>query len=121
MNESTSVAAPVKKREIFGWCCFDFANSAFTTVITTAVYLIYFKNVVMENSPNAPAYWGFTLMLAQLAVIIVSPLVGAMADLKGNKKGFLMATAITCSIIPPSSAPSRRFALLRPRSGPWGP
>lgn len=98
MNGRVDPATPVKKREIFGWCCFDFANSAFTTVITTAVYLVYFKNVVMAGDPKSTAYWGIALALAQFGVILVSPLIGAMADVRANKKGFLMTTAIICSL-----------------------
>ena len=34
-------ASPVTRREIFGWCCFDFANSAFTTIIVTRITRTY--------------------------------------------------------------------------------
>ena len=38
---------PVKKREIFGWAMFDFANSSYTTVVITAVYSAFFTEVVV--------------------------------------------------------------------------
>jgi len=97
MSQPTS-PAPVKRREIFGWCCFDFANSAFTTVIITAVYFVYFKNVVMAGDPAASSYWGWALALSQVGVIAVSPLIGAMADVTARKKTYLMGTAVMCSI-----------------------
>lgn len=89
---------PVKKREIFGWCCFDFANSAYVTIIVTVVYFPYFTNVVAAGAPAAAAWWGITLALAQLAVLLVSPLVGAMADIRANKKTLLAITAALCSL-----------------------
>jgi MFS transporter, UMF1 family len=89
---------PVKKSEIFGWCCFDFANSAFTTVIITAVYFVYFKNVVMAGSPSASAWWGIALAVSQLGAIALSPLIGAMADVRAAKKKFLMMSAVLCSV-----------------------
>jgi MFS transporter, UMF1 family len=89
---------PVKRREIFGWCCFDFANSSFTTIIITVVYARYFMGVVAADLPSAPALWGGALALAQLFVILVSPLIGAMADARAGKKLYLMCTAVTCSI-----------------------
>jgi MFS transporter, UMF1 family len=89
---------PVKKREIFGWCCFDFANSAFTTIIITVIYARYFVGVVADGQVSAPAWWGRALALSQVAVILVSPLLGAVADAKAGKKRFLMMTALVCSV-----------------------
>jgi UMF1 family MFS transporter len=89
---------PVKRREIFGWCCFDFANSAFTTLIITVIYSVYFAKVVAEGRPIASTWWGFTLAGAQLAVLLVSPLIGAMADIRANKKTFLAVTATVCAL-----------------------
>ncbi len=93
-----SVFPPVRRREIFGWCCFDFANSAYVTIIVTVIYLPYFTKVVAADAPAAAAWWGFTLALAQLAVLLVSPLVGAMADIRANKKTLLACTAGTCAL-----------------------
>lgn len=89
---------PVKGREIFGWCCFDFANSSYTTIIITVIYSVYFSNVVAAKDPRAAAWWGLTLALAQLAVLLVSPLIGAMCDIRANKKTFLAATASLCAV-----------------------
>jgi UMF1 family MFS transporter len=87
----------VKRREIFGWCCFDFANSAFTTIIITVVYAVYFTAVVAGNDPRGPGWWGTALAVSQLAVILVSPLLGAVADVTARKKMFLMGSALVCS------------------------
>lgn len=89
---------PVKRREIFGWCCFDFANSAFTTVIITVVYSLYFLGVVAEGDARGPGWWGTALAVSQLVVIFVSPLIGAIADVRARKKVFLMASAVVCSL-----------------------
>jgi UMF1 family MFS transporter len=89
---------PVKKSEIVGWCCFDFANSAFTTVIITVVYSIYFQKVVAAGDARAEGWWGTALGASQFVVIAVSPLIGAIADVTARKKQFLMGTAIVCSV-----------------------
>lgn len=93
-----AVSPPVKRSEIFGWCCFDFANSAFTTIIITVVYSKYFTAYVAADDPRAAGWWGTGLSFAQLIVIFLSPLIGAVADLTGRKKAFLMTTAIICSV-----------------------
>ncbi|HEX2100045.1 MAG TPA: MFS transporter, partial [Candidatus Synoicihabitans sp.] len=89
---------PVRKREIWGWCCFDFANSAFTTIIITVVYAIYFQKVVAEGHAHAESWWGRTLSLSQVVVLFLSPLIGAVADVRARKKLFLMVAAFTCSL-----------------------
>ncbi|QYM79512.1 MFS transporter [Horticoccus luteus] len=89
---------PVRKREIFGWCCFDFANSAFTTVIITVVYAVYFMRVVAGNDPRGPGWWGTALAVSQVVVILLAPLLGAVADVTARKKTFLMGSAVVCSI-----------------------
>lgn len=99
MNEIERDRSPVKKSEIFGWCCFDFANSAFTTVIITVVYSVYFEKVVAGGVAAAAAWWGGALAVSQMIVILFSPLIGAMADLRARKKTFLMISTIVCSVL----------------------
>jgi UMF1 family MFS transporter len=89
---------PVKRREIVGWCCFDFANSAFTTLIITVVYAVYFQKVVAANDPRAAGWWGTALALSQGVVIVLAPFVGAFADVTARKKVFLMGTAVVCAL-----------------------
>lgn len=98
MNETTDRQEPVKTREIFGWCCFDFANSAFTTVIITVIYAVYFQDVVAGGASWATAVWGWTLSLSQCVVILLSPIIGAIADMKAWKKRFLMVSTVVCSV-----------------------
>ncbi len=43
----------VRKREVFGWAMYDFANSGYTTVVLTAVFNAYFVSVVAQG-----AAWG---------------------------------------------------------------
>ncbi len=90
--------APVKRREIFGWCCFDFANSAFTTIIITVVYAVYFRQVVAGGEVRAISWWGTALAISQVMVIVLSPWVGAVADFTARKKPFLLATALLCAV-----------------------
>lgn len=90
---------PVLAQEIFGWCCFDFANSSFTTVIITVVFAPYFVSVIAGKDHAAASWWGETLALSQLFVVFVGPWIGARADAGACKKKFLMCTAIACSAL----------------------
>lgn len=89
---------PVRRREIFGWCCYDFANSSFTTIIITVVFAPWFLNVIAASDARGPGWWGTALALSQVVVILVSPLIGAMADVTARKKVYLMSAAVVCSL-----------------------
>ncbi|MGH9379238.1 MAG: MFS transporter [Thermoanaerobaculia bacterium] len=89
------VAPPVRKREIFGWAMFDFANSSFTTLIVTVAYSVYFTKLVAPGD-RADLLWGVGLAVSNLLVVLLAPAVGAAADASGRKKAFLFATYLIC-------------------------
>ncbi len=91
---------PSTRGQRFAWCLYDFANSSFPTVIVTAIYVRYFKGVVVA-SPD-PGYsdwlWGMSNSLAALIVFLSAPLLGSIADLAGRKRLFLVAATFLCVI-----------------------
>jgi MFS transporter, UMF1 family len=70
---------------------YDFALSGLQTVITTAIFPIYFVRVAAAHLPGSGGtqLYARANTIALLIVAVVSPLLGAIADYKGNKKGFL--------------------------------
>ncbi len=79
------------KKEIFGFCLFDFANSAYTTVIITAIYSVFFvKNI------GSPFLWSITLSASYALTLLLAPLTGAIADHSRKKKLFLFLTYLLC-------------------------
>ena len=70
----------VRKREVFGWAMYDFANSGYTTVVLTAVFNAYFVGVVAGNAAWATLAWTLTLALSSLIVMLTMPALGAYAD-----------------------------------------
>lgn len=100
MNSSFTSApsryAPAGRGEIFSWALFDFANSSYVTVIVTVVGSLYFKNTLMSGSEEAVAWWGGAGALANALVVLLSPVVGALADAQARKKAFLLATYLLC-------------------------
>lgn len=91
------MSSTVQRREIFGWCCYDFANSAYTTIVITVVFPVYFSSVVCGGSDSALALWGWMIGISQALVILLSPGLGMLADLQGAKKKFLILTTLFCS------------------------
>ena len=86
----------VRKREVFGWAMYDFANSGYTTVVLTAVFNVYFVSVAAANAPWATLAWTLALGLSSLVVMVSMPALGAFADLRAAKKRLLVLTTIGC-------------------------
>jgi UMF1 family MFS transporter len=93
-----SLAPDVKWREVWAWSMFDFANSAYTTVVITAVFSAYFVGVVSQNAPWSTFAWTAALSVSYAAILITGPLVGAWADAHAAKKPLLLATTVGCVV-----------------------
>ena len=97
MTETPSVTPlpPVTTKEILGWCMYDVADSAFTTVIVTALYAPYFSKIVVGDPGRADFLWGTAASISELVVAVLAPVLGAVADFSGSRKKFLAACAAT--------------------------
>ena len=88
----------VKKREVFGWAMYDFANSGYTTVVLTAVFNAYFVGVVADGASWGTLAWTLTLALSNFIIMFTMPAIGAYADLRAAKKRLLMLTTAACVV-----------------------
>ncbi len=94
--DQTALNDGVRKREVFGWAMYDFANSGYTTVVLTAVFNTYFVGVVAGNAEWATLAWTLALALSSALVMLTMPALGAFADLRAAKKRLLALTTIAC-------------------------
>ena len=86
---------------VAAWGSFDFAMSAFSGIMVTFVFPIYFINGIVTDG-HGDKYWGFTLAASMMVVAILTPLLGAMADVLRNKKAFLgifTSVTIICTVL----------------------
>ena len=88
----------VKRREVFAWAMYDFANSGYTTVVLTAVFNAYFVSVIAANTTWATFAWTATLAVSYAMVMIAGPFIGAYADVSGKKKPLLFIFTAGCVI-----------------------
>jgi len=93
---SRPLAADVKFREVWAWSMYDFANSAYTTVVITAVFGAYFVAGVAGNAPWATFAWTAALSVSYAAILVTGPLVGAWADAHAAKKKLLLFSTAGC-------------------------
>ena len=70
------------------WYLYDFGNSAYAAIILLAVFSLYFKNVVVGGAEGT-RMWSWAVGIAAIAVAIISPILGAIADSSRSKKLFL--------------------------------
>lgn len=95
---SVRLAAPphVRRRALVAWCLYDWANSAFPAVILTFVFAAYFAQGVAENPVLATGQWGLAITLSGLAIAILSPVLGAIADQNGRRKPWIAIFSLVC-------------------------
>lgn len=86
----------VRRREVFGWAMYDFANSGYTTVVLTAVFAAYFVGAVAGGRPWATFAWTAALSLSNALVMLSIPVMGAWADRRAAKKRLLMIVTAGC-------------------------
>lgn len=75
---------------IASWCLYDWANSAFPTIITTFIFSVYFTQVVAENPIAGAAQRSYAVSASAFVVAICAPLLGAIADNTGRRKPWLL-------------------------------
>ncbi len=98
-------------KEKFGWCLYDWANSAFATTIIAAILPVYFaERIVPINGVDmgflgwnctlsATSLWGYASGLTSLLILMSAPVLGGIADRVHRKKGFLMTFCFTGSFL----------------------
>ena len=84
------------RKRIWGWYFFDWASQPYNTLLLTFIFGPYFAQTAtnalvdggMELSAakaQAQAYWGYGLALAGIAIAILAPILGAVADSSGRR------------------------------------
>ncbi len=83
------------KRTINGWAFYDWANSAYYLVISTAVFPIYYSSVTNERihlfggELSNTALYSFSISAAYILITFLSPLLSGIADYAGRRMFFL--------------------------------
>jgi len=85
-------------RALFAWALFDWASTPFATLIVTFVFPAYFARAVVGDEVRGQALWGYAIGSAGLAIAVLSPLLGAIADAGGRRKPWLLAFSSLCIV-----------------------
>jgi len=104
-------ARPVQKREIFAWCLYDWANSAYSTLSIT-ILVIYLTKFVLPDDDMGTIAYGYGIGLTTLVAAILSPILGAIADARASKRTWLAMTTL------PGAAAAAAMCFV-PTQYPW--
>ena len=88
--------SPTSRSPVWAWATYDFANSAFTTLVVTFVYAAFFAKGIAPDENTGTDLWSTGITLSAVFVAFLSPFMGAMADRGGYRKRYLgIATIIS--------------------------
>ncbi|SEM15575.1 MFS transporter, UMF1 family [bacterium A37T11] len=90
------------KRVISAWAMFDWANSAYNLVITTTVFPVYYTAITQTTAHGDQVQFfgrmfintalaNYSLSFAYLLMVLILPILSALADNRGNQKTFMKA------------------------------
>ena len=87
-----------KRKEVFAWSLYDFANQPFTTIVVTFIYSAFFVKVIAPDENLGTTMWANSIALSAIIVAILSPILGAIADNGGFRKFLLILFTWICSV-----------------------
>lgn len=106
------LAPPGAKKSIFAWCLYDWANSAFSTVIITFIFSVFFTRGMIGDETLGAAWWGYAIAVSGIVIALMGPFLGAVADHSGSRKRWIFWLSILCII------PSALLWYAQPAVGP---
>ncbi|SVB30959.1 uncharacterized protein METZ01_LOCUS183813, partial [marine metagenome] len=80
---------------LLAWCLYDWANSAFTTLVVTFLYSAYFSENFAPDPGRGTALWSRGIMVSALIIAGLAPIAGALAD-RGNRRHYLIGCSLVC-------------------------
>ncbi|MFQ5488419.1 MAG: MFS transporter [Gammaproteobacteria bacterium] len=82
-------------RKVLSWALYDWANSAFATAILAGFFPVFFKQYWHQGAADeSTLQLGLANSLASVVMLLLAPLLGAVADIGGLRKRFLLLFAL---------------------------
>ena len=89
------------RRPVLAWAFYDWANSAFATVMLAGFFPIFFREYWAQGADSARITFslGTANSLASLGIVMLAPILGAIADQGGYKKRLLWLFATLGAVL----------------------
>ena len=120
MTDSAASTRPIydNPRVVWSWAMYDWANSAFTTLVVTFIYSTYYGKVFWPTEEIGTNWWARGIAVSSIVTALLAPILGAMADRGGTRKLFMgialavcLAATTVLAFISPEMANSALIAL----------
>ena len=83
------------KKSIYSWALYDWANSAYATTVMAGFFPLFFKSFYSADADVtvSTAQLGFANSISSFIIVLIAPLLGAIADAASLKKRFVFTFA----------------------------
>ncbi len=82
-----------KRLKVWGWFFFDWASQPYNTLLLTFVFAPYLMELIGDGT-EAQAVWGFGVAGAGIAMALLAPVLGALADSSGTRMRWIWLFSI---------------------------
>ncbi|MDX1497977.1 MAG: MFS transporter [Salinisphaeraceae bacterium] len=91
MDTATNQRPPASRRSVISWALYDWGNSAFATTIMAGFFPVFFKQywAAESDATTSTLHLGTANSIASLVIVLLAPVLGAVADAGGVRKRFL--------------------------------
>ncbi len=99
LQSERSKTAKGDKKVMNAWAFYDWANSVYPLVITTAIFPIFYEGITSTENSDIVTFFGFkfinTALITILSacyflfIVLMMPILTGIADASGNKKAFM--------------------------------
>ena len=86
------------RKGLISWALYDWANSAFPTVIITFIFGTYFTQGIAVDEITGTSQWGYGMSVSAIFVAVLLPVLGAIADQRGPRKPWLFFFTIVAVV-----------------------
>lgn len=86
-------------RAVWAWGMFDLANQSFQLLINTLLFSLFVQQVVVGDPARGRTTWSLMVASSMLLVVLVSPVLGALADHKAWKREMLLGSGVVCAVL----------------------
>lgn len=83
---------------LFSWALYDWAGSAFFSLIQTFLFAPYFIRHVARSEIEGSTQWGMTLGIAGILIALGGPILGSIADHSGSRKSWMGLFYLLCLV-----------------------
>lgn len=85
-------------KSVMAWCMYDWANTAFGTVIITFIFSVFFTRGIIGDETLGSTLWSYAISFSGLFIAVLGPLMGAVADHSGDRKRWIFWLSVMCII-----------------------